>query len=172
MGRVFLVFAAMKWHAGRVLLALADHLQWDQTRCLPEFEIDGGKADLVQISRAGYLTEFEIKVTLADWNADRTKAKFAGHRPHVARFFYVIPDNLVDRIPDWVPASAGILVVSPNDGSWRDRVREHRPARRAKGCLTVPPDTAQRLLEACYFRFWRHHTGVQHKRRKDLWLAR
>lgn len=145
--------------------ALVRYLHWYQTKLIPEFEVDGGRCDLVQISRADYITEFEIKISRADWNADRDKAKWTTPRPHIARFFYVVPKSLVEpveRIPDWLPDYAGILVVS-GDGVGFDQVRELRAARR-RPAVKAPPELLQRGLEAFYYRYWRHEDNMERVR--------
>lgn len=98
------------WHQGRILFALARYFDYLTNRMMTQFFIDGGIADLVFVSRHGYATEVEIKISLADWNADLNKGKWDMERPHVARFFYAIPETLETRIPPWVPRDAGILV--------------------------------------------------------------
>lgn len=106
------------WHAGRVMFALARHLDPFACRLMTEFEIDGYRADLVMLSKAGYATEFEVKVSRKDWQAPKERLKLAAPRPHVARFFYVVPAPLYEQgVPAHVPRWAGILVV--HEKSWR-----------------------------------------------------
>lgn len=154
-----------QWHAGRILFALSRHFSWWQHRMLPEFEVDGGRADLVVITRSNYLTEIEIKVSLSDWNADQHKDKFKRPRPHVARFFYAIPETLQDRIPDWLPPTAGVLVVSNGGLGW-DYVREVRAAKRLPA-KKVDDQLVRKIEEACYYRFWRSHMQAEQRRLHD-----
>lgn len=152
----------MKWHAGRILFALARHFDWYSFRCATEFQIDGYTADFVTITRAGYLTEVEIKVSRKDWRAPKElrKALAIGSRPHIARFFYAVPETLFqagrptfEQIPSFVPPWAGVLVVS-GDGVGYDVVREARAAQRFKA-QPLAPGHHHQLLEGCYYRFWR-----------------
>lgn len=77
------------WHAGRMLFALARHFDWWSTKMITEFEIDGGRADLLLISKAGYATEIEIKISAKDWRIDQSKKEIQGrpsaHQPPVLR---------------------------------------------------------------------------------------
>lgn len=150
------------WHAGRILLALARHFDWWHNRMFTEYEVDGGRADLVFLSKAGYLTEVEIKISLRDWNADQTKRKFNKPRPHVSRFFYAIPETLENQIPDWLPESAGILVVRANPSVWGsggyDQAHEIRAARRLPA-QKLPESHVHQMHVSMYYRFWNQEIG-------------
>lgn len=148
------VMGESAWNAGRMLYALARYFDWWQNRMMTEVVIDGGRADLVFMTKAMYLTEVEIKISLSDWNADRSKDKFKKPRPHVARFFYAIPETLQSRIPAWLPEGAGILVVYEQN-RWADGVREFRAGRRYAGAQKVPPLLFDQWRDAAYYRFWR-----------------
>ena len=145
--------------AGHILRALAIYFDWGQNRLMPEWSMGGrawdkrgaSRADLIVLSKSRYLTEVEIKVTLADWNADRQKDKWSSTRGRekVARFFYAIPPSLAERVPEWIPAGTGVLVVYPGG-----QVQELRTAKRIK-TEPVSEATIQKMYEACYFRYWR-----------------
>jgi len=148
------------WNAGRMIFALATHFPWWEHKLVTELEIDGGRADLVLVSKAGYATEIEIKVSRGDWRNDRDKLKWMAHgwtRPHVSRFFYAVPEQLANQIPVWVPKDAGILVVRA--GSGRDHVREQRAARRFAARKLSDAQLTQ-IERAFYYRFWRQHMEV------------
>lgn len=145
-------------NSGQMLRALAIHFDWFQNRIMPEWSMGGrywnrrgnSRADLVILTKSHYLTEVEIKVTRSDWNADRLKDKWRQeYRPHVSRFFYAVTPLLAESVPDWVPSTAGILVVNPGN-----YVKELRAARRVKAA-PVSEETVRRMYEACYFRYWR-----------------
>jgi hypothetical protein len=153
-----------EWSAKRIRFALARYLEWHRQILVPEFALGGGIMDLCQISAAGYVTEYEIKVTRADWRADREKAKWDSaalgwngrpryDRSMVSRFFYVVPAHLAEKIPDWVSPAAGVLSISDGGLGW-DHVRELRPARRLKAEKISSADR-ERAITAFYFRCWR-----------------
>lgn len=156
--------APERWHAGRVMLACSSYFNWFENRMMTEFWVDGGRADLVFVSKAGYLTEIEIKVSHADWNADRSKLKFARPRPHVARFFYAVPDVLAKSIPDWVPDYAGILEI--RGGVFADHAHELRAAKRLKA-LKLPEHWERALVENTYHRYWRQQLRALRAYRAD-----
>lgn len=158
------------WHAGRVLFALARHFNWWQQRMITEFEIDGGRADLLVVTKAGYATEIEIKISRKDWRADQTKAKFMVERPHVSRLFYAVPEPLMrgldirnaDSLPRWIRPHVGILVVR-DGGLGYDSVRELRAAHRFR-CRPLTPQMQAHIDSAFYYRFWRQHMEIMRQR--------
>lgn len=164
------------WHAGRLIYAMAGYFDWSKHLMMTEFDIDGSQADLVFISKAGYATEIEIKVSLADWNADQKKHHWKIDRPHVSRFFYAIPETLENKIPDWIPAHVGIIVVfeRPDSPYYRyDGIRIVRDAKRMKA-LKIPDARIQTMFRNCYYRYWRqnfntlgHHLAKQQRERKN-----
>lgn len=151
-----------RWHAGRMVHALARYFDWWQNRIVTEWDIDGGRADMLVLTRAGYATEVEIKLTRSDWIKDGRKVKWLGASPHVARFFYAIPETLMPRgaaladvLPPNVPEHAGVLVVRAGHGyGGYDQVREERAARRMKA-QKLPDAERARIVESYYYRFWR-----------------
>lgn len=146
----------MKWHAGRMILALAKHFDWYQNTMMTEWFVDGGQADLIFVTRAGYLTEIEIKISLSDWNADQTKKKFQLPRPHVSRFFYAVPEPLIDRVPEWVSEEVGLLAVV--ERPTYDSVREIRPAKRKKS-VPLRGDEIARIYRNGHARMWSRELG-------------
>ncbi len=140
-------------NAHRMRFALARYFNWFSCHMMPEWFIDGGIADLLFVSRAGYATEIEIKCSLSDWNADKSKEKWLKERPFVARFFYAVPAELAERPPIWLPEHAGIIAIKPSKLGYDD-VRIVREARRFKA-KKLPADEFARMHTACYHRFWR-----------------
>ena len=105
----------------------------------------GGRADLIVVSKSGYVTEIEIKVSLADWNRETKKRK----TPRASRLYFAIPKRLLTKVPEWVPEHAGILTLA---AGCKD-LDEYRPARR----LSRPPLPAIEITHlrcSLYFRYW------------------
>lgn len=65
--------------------------------------------DLAIVSKAGYLTEVEIKRSTADLRADKEKAKWTRHRKEFDR---------------WVKSYVVVMPISLHGGKWRQHV-EH-----------------------------------------------
>ena len=72
--------------------------------------------DLAVISRAGYLFEYEIKVSLQDWKADAKKDKWkSSYRKYVAYLWYCIPLALYDKLDkvEHMKDDYGIITFEP-----------------------------------------------------------
>jgi hypothetical protein len=73
------------------------------------------EADIMELSKSGYATEYEVKVTRADFRNDAKKQRTYAARPpeskygilqeggRVNRFCYIVPDGLIAKsdIPDF-----------------------------------------------------------------------
>lgn len=60
-----------------------------------------GEADLIALTKAGYLIEGEIKVTKSDFLIDSKKKKWAGEcgdlwKKDIKQFYYIVPVELVE----------------------------------------------------------------------------
>ena len=115
------LYVARRKRGGRMLLHNANICKWQQ--------------DFIEITRAGYLFEFEIKLSLADYHADMRKMidlflprrRVAKHDllsgkasiPELLlprRFWYVLPTALAVRIDP--PEYAGLLAATPGKFDW------------------------------------------------------
>jgi len=96
----------------------------------------GHEADLIVVSKAGYLTEVEIKVSVSDFRREfkaetkvrkhaalvvgtKTKVKYdhiakryESNEGIVRRFYYAMPPEVYDKVLDEIPDYAGVIVVS------------------------------------------------------------
>lgn len=133
---------------------LARRFNWMANRIIPECTIDGGIADLLVITKAGYLTEIEIKVRLSDWKADLLKRKWYIERPHISRFFYAAPYDLASNPPEGLPEGAGILGIS-GAGQHIRMVGVHvlRPAKRKRTTKLTRLEILE-LSDCMYYRWW------------------
>jgi len=150
--------------SGVVMYALVRALGPWQQILIPEATFGGGICDLLAISRAGYATEYEVKVSLSDWNADRNKEKWESrNRRFVKRFVYAIAPQLEHKIPDWLTPDMGIVVV--------DRLHSIRVIRTGtnnNAAEKVPLGTINGLLHNCYSRLWSKHLYPHYQHRAAL----
>lgn len=69
------------------------------------------ESDIVAITKSGYAYEYEVKVSRADFLADRRKKKWITYRHqknHAPKYFYyLLPEGLIKE--DEVPHFAGII---------------------------------------------------------------
>ena len=139
--------------------ALAAWLNYRQNLIVPNvyWGISGlHECDLLVVSKAGYLTEIEIKVTRADLRAD--KKKWHGHESRrIKRLFFALPDYLEHCI-DMVPERAGIILVTPNgvdvDPVWTPRCREIRSAQRNKAAGKITDTDRYKIARLGALRIW------------------
>ena len=142
--------------------AVADYVQWWNVICVPNL-CRWHEMDVAMLTRAGYLWEFEIKVSQQDWNGDHRKDEPTGSRPwqsarrdlrYVKRFHYVYPTGLV--CPDWVPAWAGLIEAQyvTQGGRCYVALREERKAGDRK-VEKVQPDDREAMLRSIYHRYWK-----------------
>jgi hypothetical protein len=134
--------------------ALASKFDWFRNLVLPNVYLCGGEMDLAVITPAGYLWEFEVKMNLSDWKADANKAKWSHPgRRFVSRFYYVVPEALVEKEPDFVPPSAGIIKLHHTKWDWRASVVREPKGRRGE---KVTPHMREKFYTKSYFRYWRN----------------
>jgi hypothetical protein len=158
-------------NAGLVEAAIRRHVDHRANILVPEAEIWSGvgstrgsyRADFMSITKAGYGTELEVKISRADWKADLSKPKWStrGFPSWVTRFIYVVPDSL--GIPDFVPATAGVWHVSSRttflDGdtgralSDGFRIQVAR-APHVLGREKVPQAVINKWMTSFYYRYW------------------
>ena len=68
------------------------------------------ECDILSLSKAGYATEVEIKVSKSDLLKDKEKGH--GHRHnHIAQLFFAVPKKLEDIALSAIPERAGLFVV-------------------------------------------------------------
>lgn len=110
--------------------------------CVPNvsFGFLSWEADLLVCSKAGFLSEVEIKVSATDWKNDRLKdkwkpARMGGPRSgweYIKNFFYAAPLPLALRWQEFgIPEYAGVYGMKrtvPGTGIiWAERVRQAKP---------------------------------------------
>jgi len=158
-------------NAGLVEAAIRRHVNHRENTLIPEAEIrwrigsraGNYRADFVTVTGAGYATELEVKVSLADWRNDLSKPKWVGMPDWITRFVYVVPEDL--GIPEWVPAKAGIWHVVPavTDPYYNPALEIRKPdgyqivvarAPHVLGRTKLPNAVLGTWLRNLYYRYW------------------
>lgn len=147
-----------KMNAGHVEYVLRKHLNHIQNTIIPEAAVahtsnkrKAYRADYIMVSKAGYATEFEVKVTMADWKADLVKGKWQNMPNWISRFIYVVPASL--GVPDWVPKHHGIWHVHNADNMKRayiEVIRAPKMLHKEK----VPTAIVDKWISNLYYRYW------------------
>lgn len=126
--------------------------RWAGTHlCFPNVHFCACEMDLAIVTKpARLLWEVEVKLSLSDWRADEQKRKWQSpERARIARFWYAVPRELLERVPAFVTPETGLLAL---DGH---RVQEVRPARISRRSPRVTDGQLMTLLESTHYRFWR-----------------
>lgn len=75
------------------------------------------ECDLLCLSRSGYLTEVEIKISKSDLKRDFKKEH--GHKnKYIQRLVYAVPLELKDIALELIPETAGLIVVDWDKRGW------------------------------------------------------
>lgn len=167
-------------NAGLVEAALRRHVDHHANTLIPEAEVMWAalgkrgiyRADFMSISRAGYGTEFEVKVSLADWRRDLAKPKLLNMPDWVSRFVYVVPEVL--GVPDFAPAWSGVWHVVPRIVTLDKYTDEERQgadgyeivqarAPRARGNSKVPRVVVDRWMQSFYYRYWNQRIHAERR---------
>lgn len=112
------------------------------------------ESDLILVTPADLLWEFEIKLNLADWKADEKKKKWKSEgRKFVSRFFYVVPEPLIKNVPDFVDSRFGLIAIvhHAHGGYWVKTVRKAGKLGNEK----LPQVEINRLFMKMNCRYWR-----------------
>jgi len=131
------------------------------------FVFGANESDMISITSTGYLWEWEIKRTRSDLYADKRKdrhkhysGEYGGDLPPdepVAkpnRFYYVIPDGVVDEGLKAIPDYAGLMVVVPN--RWNPNEYDLKRVKAAPMLHNDKPTTGQieRIAKVLTGKYW------------------
>lgn len=89
-------------------VALANHPSFSYIKNIVAFNVNGlgeclninHECDMLVLSKAGYLTEIEIKRSWSDFLADFKKEHSHESRGLIKYFYYCVPASIVDRVYD------------------------------------------------------------------------
>lgn len=158
---------ATKWSEHKIAYAVArDVFPWQRWICVPN--VDWGllphEADLVALSPSDWLSEIEIKISVADFKRDLKKPKHAinGHPTLISKFYYAMPAEVHETVRGLISPGLGIIIVNQNgraetlyDGDRRSTARKVTDAER------------EQLLRLGYIRYW----ARQHATREMVAVA-
>lgn len=109
------------------------------TMVVPNVQMFGWESDLVSMTTAAYLCEYEIKISRADFRVDAKKIRHRildgslinERKRGPAFFYYVVPRDLI--APQDVPSYAGLIyshpmmqIVKPAPKLHRDKATEYQ----------------------------------------------
>ena len=144
--------------------------------------------DIFSITKAGYWTEYEIKMTVSDFRADSKKVReestfwsrtakdlvtIPAKNKHdllaskstdgPSRFYFVVSEKIVDKIecPEW----AGLKIAKESYG--RVYVVDHKKAPKLHN-TKIDPAIEEHIKDACYWRYWNTRCDVDKCVRREI----
>lgn len=127
------------------------------------------ECDLISVTKAGYASEIEIKVSVADTKKDMEKRH--NHESDKLKYLYfAMPEYIYDKAKEFVPDRAGIYTVKAY--KWRKQMRYRVELKRKpevnkdhRKLTDVEYSQLQRLAAMRYFSLLRRY--VREKRKRD-----
>jgi len=160
----------MPWSEDSIAYAVATNIfPWRRYVTVPNVSwgLLSHEADLVALSDAGWLSEVEIKVTKADFLADREKHRHKLSASHgqpelISAFYYAMPSAIWNKCqPEDLPPGAGLILVGD----------DYHRAREARAYIAQKPtsnavarrltaEEREQLLRLGYIRYWGRQEAV------------
>lgn len=132
----------------KALIMLARHFDQQRNRIFIRSMTFGWEMDFCMVTGSRILHEIEVKVSLADWNHDREKDKWAhSNQAKVGRFWYAVPGPLISKKPDWVQDHVGLIAIS------QQHVTIFKPAKLISNYRVTDAELNQ-MYQSMYFRWW------------------
>lgn len=162
----------------RIQLQLWHDLHATQRIIVPNYTPERWmECDLFAVTKAGFWSEHEIKLSVTDFKADRKKTmrhdqKVKGwyhlpyqskHEllggPHVdalapSRYWFVMPEAVAGKVE--IPVYAGLKVVTQNK-SGKINIEVKKEAPKLHG-FKISDDVSAHAVGVCYWRFWNQRT--------------
>lgn len=122
-----------------------------------------GEADIISVTKSGYMTEGEIKITFSDFKADFKKKKYREGTKHnekwiqdIKKHYFIVPEEMKDKCLKYLEennSNSGLIYVgiNKNDNLYCFTEKEPVVNKKAKKL------SDSRLLKICRlvcFRYW------------------
>ncbi len=135
----------------------------------PNIYIGHLESDMISVTKAGFIHEYEIKLNLQDFKADFKKSKHAhmrnSHRQFRNYFWFVAPAGLID-IKD-IPEYAGYIEVEIGAKSKEIICYEKKRPKRLHNRKINEYQKAE-IAGKLEIRYWRMRKKIQNERQKRI----
>lgn len=172
-----------------IQIALWKDLQSSRDLVMPNYTpIKWFECDVMAVTKAGYLEEYEIKLSTSDFKADAKKesrgkykyidGKFVelGKRNKhqelqnksidgPSKFWFVVTDKIIDKIE--VPEWAGLKVASISNYSGEVYLKEIKKAPKLH-TNKVDSKIREHAKSVCYWRYWNIKTDIQKSVKREI----
>ena len=134
--------------------------------------VSWGECDLLAVSKAGYITEYEIKTTMSDFKREWGKNRWIGRpgtpddnyyfrafRKMVKSYYIVVPEKLAEKVRPLIPefAGAGLLSIDQDVngfGAPYKKCTEVQPARINRKAEKLSDEQRIRMGHLAAMRYW------------------
>lgn len=113
------------------------------------------ECDLLIVSKAGYVTEVEIKISRGDLRADAKKIHGHDGGSSIKYLYFAVPEKLEAAALEFAPERAGIITVradQPNE--WGPRCRRVRDATANKAATKMNDRERYKVARLGALRIW------------------
>jgi len=109
------------------------------------------ESDIIAVTKTGYLVEYEVKISRADFLADRRKTKWKEYAIFYDKapkhFYYIIPEGIA-KIEE-LPSFAGLITFTENEGRYIFTTK-HKP--KILNRLKATEEQKYKLLKKLYYK--------------------
>jgi hypothetical protein len=114
------------------------------------------ECDMFIVSKAGIVTEVEIKISRSDLLADFKKGHDHKDRQgRITYFYYAMPETMYEKCKDLIPEEAGILICSIGDWEGASAyMREKRAPVKRKNTRKLTPEEQLKIAWLGTMRIW------------------
>jgi hypothetical protein len=129
------------------------------------------ECDLLVVTKSGYATEVEIKISVSDMKADFAK-RHHHYSSKIKNLYFAVPKALAEKILPMLPGRAGLLTVDPERNYRVDCVK---PAVPQKGVSPLSSYDILKFKELGCMRIWNlkerlHKIKVREKAEGLMWF--
>jgi hypothetical protein len=144
----------MKITAQQIEIAITDRFNLRQNLFVPNvfWGMFRYECDLIMMSKSGYLTEFEIKISAQDLKRDREK-KHNHMNDRIRYLYFVFPEKLI-KYEEYIPEHAGIFLYCPEEKRPEYKCRFYRDAKTNKIAKPLDIEDKFRLARLGSLRIW------------------
>lgn len=140
-------------------LALVRFFNMHKNLIVPNYYISPShECDLIVVTGAGYATEIEIKMSVADMRADlRKKHKHINDK--LKLLYYAFSDEIYDKCKDMLPPDAGVLVISPHPENhfWVEKIKTPKE----KKCRKLTDKEMLHIARTATLKLWNAKDTIQ-----------
>ena len=146
------------------------HADRSGNRVFPNIYIGKFEADILELTKSGYLYEYEVKISRSDFKNDVKKGnkyKLLKHGERVTYFSYIVPEGLIS--PNEVDDDFGLIYVRLGDVHYHSQEGDYTAIKMFHTVIKKPKKLRQakatdkeinKLYEKIY---WRFHKGREKK---------